>query len=67
METNLYERIAMGILHPGIAVLTREEMELHIHQAPDVRGMLECLPVASSEGAMFVGWRKKLPTWPVSK
>jgi hypothetical protein len=51
----------------GMAVLTREMMEMHVHQAPDVRGMLDCLPVAHREDAMFVGWRKKLPTWPISK
>lgn len=66
-EISLYERIAMGIFDPGVAVLTREQMELHIQHAPDVRGILECLPVANNEGVMFVGWRKKLRTWPVSK
>jgi hypothetical protein len=49
----------------GMAVLTIEMMEMHIQHAPDVRGILDCLPVASRDGAMFVGWRKKVPTWPV--
>ncbi len=60
-EPNRYNRIAAGILLPGMAVLTREDME----QASDVRGMLDALPVAGPEGGMFVGWRKKLSTWPI--
>ncbi|KAN0110421.1 hypothetical protein V8E51_006808 [Hyaloscypha variabilis] len=58
---NLYERLATGTPRSGTSILTREEME----QASDVRGMLDCLPVAGPEGAIFVGWRKKLSTWPV--
>jgi len=64
---NLYEGMAVGTLRLGMAVLTREMMEMHIQQAPDVRGMLDCLPVADKQDAMFIGWRKKLPTWPVLK
>jgi len=47
-----------------MAVLTREMMEMHIQQAPDVRGMLDCLPVADKSGNALFGWRQKLGTWP---
>jgi hypothetical protein len=66
-QPNQYEGMAMGTLRLGMAVLTREMMEMHIQQAPDVRGMLDCLPVADKQDATFIGWRKKLPTWPVLK
>jgi hypothetical protein len=67
-EANHYERlIATGKTRLGIAVLTREMMEMHIQHAPDVRGMFDCLPVAGRDSAMFIGWRKKQPTWPRSK
>jgi hypothetical protein len=49
----------------GIAVMTAEMMEMHIQQAPEVRGMLDCLPVATRTGE--VGFRQKLRTWPMSK
>jgi hypothetical protein len=49
----------------GIAVMTREIMEMHIQQAPEVRGMLDCLPAATSSGEL--GFRQKLRTWPVYK
>lgn len=68
-QNHRHERIAAGTLRMGMAVLTREMMEMHIQRAPDVRGMLDCLPVAakSSEDAGFIGWRQKLGTWPTSK
>lgn len=50
-----------------MAVLTREMMEMHVHQAPDIRGMLDCLPVANRPNMEFVGWRQKLGTWPSTK
>jgi hypothetical protein len=64
---NQYEQMAIGTLRLGMAVLTREMMEMHIQQAPNVRGMLDCLPVTDRQDAMFTGWRKKLPTWPMVK
>jgi hypothetical protein len=57
----------VGTLSMGMAVLTREMMEMHIQQAPDVRGMLDCLPVADRSNMGFIGWRQKLGTWPISK
>ena len=62
-----YERIALGRPSIGMAVLTRELMEMHIQQAPDIRGMLDCLPVADRPNMTFIGWRQKLGTWPLSK
>lgn len=64
-----HERVPAGAMRMGMAVMTREMMEMHIQRAPDVRGMLDCLPVAakSSENAGFIGWRQKLGTWPTSK
>ncbi|TVY29900.1 hypothetical protein LHYA1_G001790 [Lachnellula hyalina] len=59
-----HERIATATISTGMAVLTREMMEMHIQQAPDMRGMLDCLPVADKSGNGFVGWRQKLGTWP---
>ncbi|TVY91946.1 hypothetical protein LAWI1_G002410 [Lachnellula willkommii] len=59
-----HERIATATISTGMAVLTREMMEMHIQQAPDVHGMLDCLPVADNSGKAFVGWRQKLGTWP---
>jgi hypothetical protein len=59
-----HERIATGALSMGMAVVTREMMEMHIKQAPDVRGMLDCLPVADRANNGFIGWRQKLNTWP---
>jgi hypothetical protein len=46
--------------------MTREVMEIHAQQAPDVRGILDFLPVADRSNAGFVGWRQKLGTWPCS-
>ncbi|EPE25970.1 hypothetical protein GLAREA_01882 [Glarea lozoyensis ATCC 20868] len=60
-----YERIATASPTMGMAVLTREMMEMHIVQTPNVRGMVDCLPVANRHG--FIGWRQKLGTWPLSK
>ena len=48
-----------------MAVLTREMMEMHIQQAPDIHGMLDCLPVADRNNMGFIGWRQKLGTWPL--
>lgn len=48
----------------GMAVLTTEMMEMHIQRAPDIRGMMDCLPVADEAGVAFLGWRQKLGTWP---
>jgi hypothetical protein len=49
----------------GIAVLTREMMEMHIVQTPNARGVVDYLPVASRHS--FIGWRQKLGTWPLTK
>ncbi|CAG8956414.1 hypothetical protein HYFRA_00003797 [Hymenoscyphus fraxineus] len=62
-----YERFATGNPTMGMAVLTRSMMEMHIVQAPDVRGMIDCLPVAHRQAPQLLGWRKKLGTWPLSK
>lgn len=40
-------------------------MEMHIQQAPEVRGMLDCLPTTTRTGEL--GFRQKLGTWPMSK
>src|SRR6266536_761920 len=48
-----YERIASGATSRGIAVMTREVMEIHAQQAPDVRGILDFLPVANRSNAGF--------------
>ncbi|KAH7342882.1 hypothetical protein BKA65DRAFT_552498 [Rhexocercosporidium sp. MPI-PUGE-AT-0058] len=66
-QNHRHERIATGTMRAGMAVLTREIMEMHIHQAPDIRGMLDCLPVADRSNMEFVGWRQKLGTWPSTK
>ncbi|KAG4427960.1 hypothetical protein IFR05_016557 [Cadophora sp. M221] len=66
-QNHRHERIATGTMRTGVAVLTREMMEMHIHQAPDIRGMLDCLPVANRPNMEFVGWRQKLGTWPSTK
>lgn len=50
----------------GMAVLTREMMEMQIQQAPNVRGMMDCLPTKQPERSEM-GWRVKLGTWPLSK
>jgi hypothetical protein len=57
----------MGVMSMGIAVMTREMMEMHIVQAPDVRGFLDCVPVADRSNMGFIGWRQKVGTWPLSK
>jgi hypothetical protein len=64
VQNHRHERIAAGIRF-GMAVLTREMMEMHIQQAPDVHGMLDCLPVADRNNMGFIGWRQKLGTWPL--
>lgn len=58
-----HERIATGTLSVGMAVLTAEMMQMHIQRAPDVKGILDCLPVARKDNAAFIGWRQKLGTW----
>lgn len=46
-------------------MLTTEEMENEIPRVPEVtKGFAECLPVASPDGAAFVGWRVKGATFP---
>jgi len=66
-QNHRHERIAMGVMSMGIAVMTREMMEMHIVQAPDVRGFLDCVPVADRSNMGFIGWRQKVGTWPLSK
>lgn len=61
-----HERIAAGVTSKGIAVLTRELMEMHVQQAPDIRGMMDCLPTAAAR-AEDMGFRQKLRTWPMPK
>ncbi|CZR57144.1 uncharacterized protein PAC_07033 [Phialocephala subalpina] len=62
-QNHRHERIAVGTLSTGMAVLTAEMMQMHIQRSPDVRGMLDCLPVAREDNAAFIGWRQKLGTW----
>ncbi|KAH8672691.1 hypothetical protein BGZ60DRAFT_283797 [Tricladium varicosporioides] len=62
-----HERITAGALSMGMAVMTREMMEMHVVQAPNVRGMLDCLPVADRSTLKTIGWRQKLGTWPLLK
>lgn len=62
-----YERFATGNPTMGMAVLTRSVMEMHIVQSPDMRGMIDCLPVADRQAPRLMGWRQKLGTWPLSK
>jgi len=65
---NRYERIAVGTLSMGMAVMTREMMEMQVQQAPSVRGMMDCLPTrVPRKNGMEMGWRVKLGTWPLSK
>ncbi|KAL2075760.1 hypothetical protein VTL71DRAFT_703 [Oculimacula yallundae] len=66
-QNHRHERIATGTMRTGMAVLTREMMAMHINQAPDVRGMLDYLPVADTSNMEFIGWRQKLGTWPSTK
>lgn len=61
-----HERIALGHVKQGIAVTTREMMEMQVQHAPNLRGMLDCLPTRQPLH-MEVGWRPKLGTWPLSK
>lgn len=59
------ERIGVGKVALGSRVLTTEEMENEIPRVPEVtKGFAECLPVASPDGAAFVGWRVKGATFP---
>lgn len=66
-QNHRHERIATGTMRAGMTVMTREMMEMHVHQAPDVRGMLDYLPVANKSNMELVGWRQKLGTWPSAK
>jgi len=50
----------------GVAHMTREMMEIRIQNAPDLRGMMDCLPTRQLSH-MEVGWRPKSGTWPLSK
>ena len=58
-----HERIAAGVMSTGIAMMTREMMEMHIQQAPEIRGILDYLPTARPEELSF---GRKFRTWPVS-
>ncbi|KUJ21937.1 uncharacterized protein LY89DRAFT_681298 [Mollisia scopiformis] len=62
-QNHRHERIAIGTMNVGVAVLTAEMMQMHIQRSPDIRGMLDCLPVARKDNAAFLGWRQKLRTW----
>jgi len=48
----------------GMAILTTQMMEMHIQEAPEIRGMQDCSPVADKSNTGFIGWRQKLGTWP---
>ncbi|TVY78215.1 hypothetical protein LSUE1_G004671 [Lachnellula suecica] len=66
---NLYHRherigVAAGALSMGMAVMTREMVEMHIQQAPEARALKDYLPVADNSNIRFIGWRQKLQTWP---
>jgi len=61
-----HERIAVGHVKQGIAVTTREIMEMQVQHAPNLRGILDCLPTRQPLHTE-VGWRPKLGTWPLSK
>jgi len=50
-----------------MAVMTREMMEMHIHQAPNLRGMLDALPTKQSHMPHATMYRPKLATWPLTK
>ncbi|CZT40762.1 uncharacterized protein RSE6_00412 [Rhynchosporium secalis] len=66
-QNHRHERIALGTMRTGMAIMTREMLEMHINQAPDVRGMLDYAPVADGSKMEFIGWRQKLGTWPSTK
>lgn len=38
-------------------------MEMQLQQAPEIRGILDCLPTARAED---LGFRQRLRTWPMS-
>lgn len=67
------QRIAVGTLTRGMAVITREMLEPHIQQTPGVKGVWDYVPVAERRNSFgkngvdrseqFVGWRQKLRTW----
>jgi len=59
-----HERIATGTPSMGMAILTTQMMEMHIQEAPEIRGMQDCSPVADKSNTGFIGWRQKLGTWP---
>ena len=64
-RTDRLERILLGHVAVGSKVLTIDEMEDEMPWIPEVRrGFADCLPVASLEGAAFVGWRAKGATFP---
>lgn len=64
--THRHERIATGTMSMGVAVLTQEMMGMHgIQQAPEIRSMLDCLPITTRSGEL--GFKQKLRTWPMSK
>ena len=58
-----HERIAVGSMSAGIALMTKEMMEMHLQQAPEIRGILGGMPAARPAD---LGLRQKLRTWPVS-
>jgi hypothetical protein len=70
---NRLERINNGALAMGMAVMTREMLEPHMNQSPDVNGIWDYVPVAGRRNSFgkkgldrserFVGWRQKLRTW----
>ena len=55
----------------GVALMTREMIEMQVQQAPNIRGMLDCLPSklparqATLKEEIF--FRQKLGTWPLTK
>jgi len=54
-----------------MALMTREMMEMQVQQAPNIRGMLDCLPTKlparQATLAPETFFRQKLGTWPLSK
>ncbi|RDW88722.1 hypothetical protein BP6252_00754 [Coleophoma cylindrospora] len=62
------ERIAAGATTTAaLGVMARELVEMHVVQAPDVRGFIDCIPVADRASLGFLGWRRKAWTFPSPK
>lgn len=61
-----YERIATASPRSGVGVIGHELLDDHINRSPNITSLADFTPVRDGAGHLL-GYRAKIPTWPLSK